>query len=136
MAKKLTRAMVEAATENRIAAAPLTASSAAGDASDASGAKSSLAGAAPGAYSSMGSLACAGGAEISCSLSEVEGASDGAKGDAFGEDDGADDIVGAAFGEDFGADSNKGDDLGDADGATSAITMLIMATKMRATKNS
>lgn len=52
-------------------------------------------------------------AEISSSL-EVEGANDGAEGEAVGEDVGViDDDVAA-----FGADSNTGDDIGDVDGAT------------------
>jgi hypothetical protein len=84
----------------------------------------------------MGSLPGAGGAEISSSSDpegeeageEVEGACAEAEGVAFGEDAGADDDFGD---EAFGA--AVADDLGEADGATSAMTILVMATKMRAT---
>jgi hypothetical protein len=83
----------------------------------------------------MGSLPGAGGAEISSSSDpegeeageEVEGACAEAEGVAFGEDAGADEDFGD---EAFGA---AADDLGEADGATSAMTILVMATKMRAT---
>ena len=111
-----------------------------------SGAKPSSAGAGPGPKSSIGSLPGAGGAEISSSPEsegedageEVVGAGAEAEWVAFGEDAGADDDFGdeAAFGDEafgdeaFGADA---DDLGDADGATSAMTIPVMATKMRAT---